>query len=344
MILLVVTAIASLRCNSVVTTERAGSGGTAPTSASTGAEMSASSSSGAAPTCIASDGVVFAMDHIDFGEDYNKWTAFGFNLDNLFTLPQRSSTKLVCLPDPNSWEYVPSIDGPEGLDNSFGKNILSLYEPFGPITQPTNDSIAKGNFTMLLDFGKLKTDPVQTSLVTRLYGGAALGSPPKLDGSDCWPVTPESLAGPSDVEAASVIFNESSIKGNTWTSGAPATVNLTVSFLQGSKLVLKIHETKMTLELASDRKSATKGILGGVLDTQELIHEIKKALGALDDGCNLLPDLDMTVRESSDILNDGSQDHTKTCNGISIGFGFTMKAVQLGGIEPAVPSNEKICP
>jgi hypothetical protein len=40
------------------------------------------------------------------------------------------------------------------------------------------------------------------------------------------------------------------------------------------------------------------------------------------------------IGQASDILQDGTQDPTKTCDGITIGLGFEADAVLLG---PAVP-------
>ena len=41
------------------------------------------------------------------------------------------------------------------------------------------------------------------------------------------------------------------------------------------------------------------------------------------------------IRQSSDILMDGSQDPSKTCDGISLGIGFSGKQIKLGDIAEA---------
>lgn len=42
------------------------------------------------------------------------------------------------------------------------------------------------------------------------------------------------------------------------------------------------------------------------------------------------------IAQTSDIMQDGTQDPTKTCDGISIGLGFEASVVQLGPMVPAV--------
>ena len=47
------------------------------------------------------------------------------------------------------------------------------------------------------------------------------------------------------------------------------------------------------------------------------------------------------ITQASDIMADGSQDPTQTCNGISIGIGFNASLVQLGPVvaPPAPKAN-----
>ena len=49
-------------------------------------------------------------------------------------------------------------------------------------------------------------------------------------------------------------------------------------------------------------------------------------------------------REAADILIDGTQDPALTCNGISIGLGFTLTEVRLGEIAPPLVWPEDPCP
>jgi hypothetical protein len=92
------------------------------------------------------------------------------------------------------------------------------------------------------------------------------------------------------------------------------------------------------MTLSADRKSATLGTIGGVLNTEEFVAELKK-VGALLDLCNssLFDSLITQVRQASDIMSDGTQDPTKTCDGISMGLNFEMGQAQLGDVGPVMP-------
>ena len=82
----------------------------------------------------------------------------------------------------------------------------------------------------------------------------------------------------------------------------------------------------------------------GVLDTDEFIKEIKKAIYAINPlFCGLTGQVEPQMRQASDILVDGTQSAAKTCNGISIGFGFTMKQMQLGGVGPKTAPATMTC-
>jgi hypothetical protein len=76
-------------------------------------------------------------------------------------------------------------------------------------------------------------------------------------------------------------------------------------------------------------------MIGGVLNTDEFIAEVKK-IGWVFDLCSdsLYGDIITSVKQASDIMTNGTQDPNKTCDGISIGLGFEMKEVQIGVVGP----------
>jgi hypothetical protein len=90
------------------------------------------------------------------------------------------------------------------------------------------------------------------------------------------------------------------------------------------------------MTMSADRKSATGGMIGGVLNTEEFVAEVKK-VGFLLQLCGnpLFDNLVNQVRQASDIMDDGTQDPMQVCNGISMGLGFDMSAAQIGDVGPA---------
>jgi hypothetical protein len=293
---------------------------------------------------------VLAIDTLNFGDvdkDTSASQMLGFNIDGLVSSAQSMD---LCQPAAGGSKSSVYPDGDMGIDNAFGKNVLPLLLNISPgFSNATTDSIANGAFTMMFDFvGLTAANPNPASpLVTRLYGGTDMGTPPSFDGTDCWPVAPELLKSTADITSSTVVFDKSAITGNKWDSGPAGQVTLTIP-VGTATITLTIHAAKISLDLAADRQSATGGRIGGVLDTDEFIKEVKKAVFSLQGnaGCQLLKlaNAETQIRQSSDMLNDGTQNTAMPCNGISIGFGFTMKPVQLGGVGPTTPPAAGTCP
>ncbi len=323
------------------TTGTGGSGMGGSTSASTTASSTtAASSSTGGLTCANDEGVVLAVTKLTFGEgNSGQWKKFGFNLDNLVSTT--ASTDL-CKPNSNALTVVPYPDGDDGIDNSFGKNLLPLILSLYPtLVADSNAGIQKGIFTVLLKMDCLPPTGDVTGMTTRLFAGTALGSTPKFDGTDKWPVAPELLGDPMDPESSTIRFHNSSVTGTMYDAGKDATFILTIPLntkTTSTSVKLTLYAARTTMDLAGDRKSATSGRIGGVLNTEEFVAEMKKA-GALLGLCEspLFAGLLTQARQASDIMADGSQDPTKTCDGISMGLGFEMKEVQLGAVGPVTP-------
>lgn len=330
---------------STATSSATGTGGGSTSSAtSTGTGISTGTGGSMPSVCTPSDGVVLALNTIDFGDmgmDISGTQKLGFNIDGLVSTA--ASTDL-CQPVTGGSKATIYPDGDVGIDNSFGKNILPQLLTLAPgFSDSTTNSIVNGDFTMMLNFVGLTAAPDQPSLVTRLYGGTYLGFPPSFDGSDCWPVVPELLTNPADIKSSTVVFDKSSMAGDKWVSGTAATIVLTVPVGPAS-ITLTIHKAQVSLTLSADHKSATGGLIGGVLDTDEFLNEVKKAIYAINPAyCGLIGQIEPKMRQASDILADGTQSAATTCNGISIGFGFTMKEIQLGGVGPKTPPVTMAC-
>ncbi|MFT3771623.1 MAG: hypothetical protein QM820_39930 [Minicystis sp.] len=316
------------------------SSSTAESSSSSSSSSSVSSSSSGGITCPTMEGPVYAGTKLMFGEGPNgQWKKVGINIDGLTST---GASKDVCQPNSMGSPGTAYPDGDNGIDNSFGKNllpqILALYPTW---TQDVNASIQKGNFTVLL---KMYCMPPKGDAVfaTKLFGGETLGMMPKQDGTDKWPVTPELLSDPMDPESSTIIFDTSSVTGTMYDSGKDRTFILTVPVSspmgKSTSIKLTLHAAQATMTFSADRKSATMGTLSGVLNTEELVAEVKK-IGDLLGLCNspLLTNLITQVRQASDIMSDGTQDPSQTCDGISMGLNFEMTEALLGPV--GMPQN-----
>lgn len=317
-----------------------GTGGQASSSSSSSSTSSTSSSSsssgtGGAPACMGGPRT-FAVKLLDFGEgNSGEWKKVGFNIDGLTST---GTSKDVCQPNAGGEASTAYPDGDKGIDNSFGKNLLPLIISLYPTwSSDINYSINHGDFTGLVKLDCVPDTGDAPQFVTKVFGGTPLGMMPMWDGMDKWPVGPELLSDPMDPQSSTIIFDKSSITGEMFDSGKGVTFILTVPvFTQTNKTSLKLtlHSAQMTMTLAADRKSAT-GMIGGVLNTEEFVAEVKK-VGALLGLCGqgLFEGLLTQARQASDIMTDGTQDPAKTCDGISMGLGFEMSEAQIGEVGP----------
>lgn len=318
-----------------------------------GASSSSSSGSGGAAECVVTptEGVVVVTDSILFGDtdrdgtpNDEAWAQYGFNLDG--KLSTAASTDL-CKPNGGLAETI-YPDGIDGIDNAFGKivlpdTILSFQADF---PAQVNANIQAGGFGLLLHLDKLGVEANQDPITTRFFSGAPTLVTPLFDGSDCWPVRPDSLTG-GDISKPLTIYPNSNLVDDLWSSGASSnngTVRITLSFL-GNAMTLTIHQVRLSMLLDADHQGATMGQLGGVIDTEEFIGELSRVINGVDPSyCGYVSILEGRIRGASDILKDGTQDPSKKCDGISVGLGFTAKSVKLGNVGEAVPPQGPACP
>jgi hypothetical protein len=313
---------------------------------------SASGSGGSAPGCTPKTGAILAVTKMYFGDTnfddsankVNGWKQYGFNVDGKVSTAMSVD---LCQPMNNASPKNVYPDGDNGIDNSFGKNILPIFLGLSSnFSANANQQFTDGDYTMIFDLQALGPSADQAPLASKIYTGTPLLSPPKFDGSDCWPVAPEGLANPADIASAKPFFAMGTVAANHWDSGPTATTIPLQIDADGFKLHLDIHHARVSMNLDPDHQGAQMGQLGGVVDTAQLVAEMKKVAGAVDPSLCSGPTIDSIaaqLEQASDILADGTQDPTKTCDGISIGIGFKATALSLGGVGPATPPQPNPC-
>jgi hypothetical protein len=168
-----------------------------------------------------------------------------------------------------------------------------------------------------------------------MRAGAALGAPPKLDGTDVRPY----------FQGTMVSLPAGYLTANTWVSGARTPVG-SVDVVLVDPIVLRVQRAVVSMKLDGDHRHATGGILSGVLETADLQNQLFAILKAYEGTLCLPPTLTPIIDELgqvSDILSDGTQDPSKPCDGISIGLGFEADLVMLGG-PVLIPPPPPVCP
>lgn len=284
-------------------------------------------------------GTVFALTKLSFGEGTNgQWKSIGYNIDGLVS--DGSSTD-VCLPNAGGSPNFAYPDGDDGIDNSFGKNLVPIILGLAPGWPDTvNTYLDEGFFNTMVKVYCIPPTGNASGLTSKVFGGTALGSTPMYDGTDEWPVAPEILSDLQDPESSTLILENGTVTGDAYDSGDPATIILTIpiEFQDEITLIkLTLYKARLTMTLSEDRKSATGGTIGGVLNVGEVIDQLNKVAFAAGVCSEPQYQTALTiVQQAADILTDGTQDPGVTCDAISFGVAFEMAEVQLGPVGPPV--------
>ncbi len=274
-------------------------------------------------------------------ESAEAWKDYGYDLDGQATAADFSNH---CKPAGGAAPSNVFPDGNDGIDNAFGKVLLPVIKTAAATSTPDlegsiNDSIAGGSFNIMMDLADLGAGTDYDPIDAYLYAG-------KNGVGDAWEAAPELLAmpGAADMKAAlhssQVHFTNSYVNQNTWVSGDKGTVSLAIG-IAGFSLNLNIRSAVITMKMDGAHGSATEGVIAGVLDTEELIEQLRDVLGAVDPSfCSgaAVDGILNQIRQASDIMKDGSQSAAATCDGISIGLGFDASNVTISKIgDPAEP-------
>jgi hypothetical protein len=300
-------------------------------------------------------GAVFAISKIYLGDtdrdgthNPNGWKQYGYNVDGQITNCVGNACNQVhnhCKPAGNGSKAAVYPDGKNGIDNSFGSNILPILTAIAS-NEPhiENAAILSGKWTVLFDVQALGSGDEYQPLTSILYMGADLGHAPLFDGSDVWPVRPDTLTDPTDITTSTELFPASYVINNTWVSGPGGHIQVPL-FVDGvNQLILDIGVALASFEMSGGHSAVTNGTISGVLDTKQFVDAFAVLAADFDPSlCSgtTIESIKTQLREASDIMKDGSPGTaSETCDGISIGLGFDALPVTLGAIGPATPPNQ----
>lgn len=316
-----------------------------------GGQGGAGGAGGSLPDCTNGPEVVLAMDRLLIGDTnpdgtpnpVQAWKQYGRDIDGLVSTKESIG---LCKPVGGASPAGVYPDGFNGIDNSFGKNVLPMFLSLdSDIGVRTNVAIANGEFSYLLSLSNVGQEACATS--SKLFLGGNLGQQPAFDGTDVWPIDASSLTDPADPTSAVCSFSSTTITQGAVDTISPSQFSLLLKF-QNFDLKVPIHMARLSMQFDTDLQGATGGQISGIIYTQEFIDEVKAVAAQLDESfCDpnspTLQSVLQQFRQASDILSDGTQDPTKQCDAISIGLGFRMKSAQLGAVVPAVPPPPDPC-
>jgi hypothetical protein len=238
------------------------------------------------------------------------------------------------------------VDGDGGIDNSFGKNLINgwLGTALDGPTARLGAAIATGVGTTVVRIHGLAPSGDQVGLSTELFtvrgiedaAGSAVAPTEQQwnDGSYAWRPLGEQLEG----DGGSMFRSEGGyVVDDVWVSGELESFPIDI-VIGEHRLTLRLTRALITGKLSADRRGIVSGNISGIMSTAAWV----KTLDELYDGCAMHRPCnslgDCTARNiGSDILDDGTQDPTRTCNGISVGFGFVTAPASLGEPTPVGP-------
>jgi hypothetical protein len=253
------------------------------------------------------------------------WKNFGYDVDGTQTTNQSSNVCTLFSGAPKSVQ----TDGTNGIDNSWGANILPIVQSAASLPTPSIDetnAIDQGAFTLQIQVTGLSDDPQQSALglTSQLFVSGAYNGTPTFDGTTDWPVLSTSVKdGATIASGAKVQFANSYVSGGVFVSGtAGAAIPLLFS-ANGTSLPIIIHDGVITFTHPS-HSDAAYGVISGVLYTQEFIDALQALAGQISTSlCGSAFDgIAQQIEQAQEIMNDGTNGPNQSCNAISIGLGF----------------------
>jgi hypothetical protein len=280
------------------------------------------------------------------------WKSIGYNLDGLQTGPTDTN---VCTPFMGANRAKSQTDGTNGIDNSFGANIIPLVMGFAPTpTKTVSDAINTGSFTVMADVVGFddSTPATATGITGALLAGGVFGSldggksMPGWDTNTHWPIVRELLDDPTKppAQGAHVKFaNAYQVKG-TFVSGDPTTLQLHLSF-GGQNLDISVSHAILTFD-EMGKGGVTNGTIAGAIDTQSLLNAVQLVAGRIQKSfCSgsAFASIASEIQQASDIVieADGTTVDNKSgvaCNAISIGIGFDSTEIAVPAVADILPA------
>ena len=239
----------------------------------------------------------------DGGADPNAWSTVGANIDGQDTGADSGSACTLV----GGAATAVQIDGENGIDNSFAKNVLPIFASMGAsdFSASLTQSIESGGPTLMIDLQGLTDDPAQTatSLDAQLLSVVHNGARPTWDGTDAWDIYMSSLIDGAVSKGARARFSSSSITAGAWSNGIAGDVPLTLAF-GGVSIDVLVHHAQVSFHHDSAHH-ASGGIVAGVINTSEFLAALQplfKQIGV----CSYTFVLNPQIEAASDILDDGT--------------------------------------
>jgi hypothetical protein len=273
--------------------------------------------------------LAYAIRSVDFG-DTIAWQELGFDVDGKDTTATSTDVCQLFAGAPPSAQD----DGSCGIDDSFGNNLLRVWDVLGDgggLSSFVTSSILAGGATDLLVLDR--SNAASPSAV--LYNGAALGHPPRWDGTDVWPIDATSVAAGGGAQLA---FPNGYVNGGVWVGEPPSSAGaFTMGPFPKSTAAFHVPVAQVQILLFLSDNGDVHGLFSGVIPASAFADAVELYAQANTEAlCESgYPSALYQLLQSADILLDGTQNPKMPCDGISVGFAFSASPVVLGAVEAA---------
>jgi hypothetical protein len=309
----------------------------------------------------------FALRHVHLGDELDSagnpdWYQYGYNLDGKATTAK--STNVCQLAASASTQN--QVDGPGGVDNSFGENVIVgvLAGIVGNASDNIDTGIAAGEYGVMLDITGLVPDAAQTATglsgmlfnaVPFAQGPNAPGSVPTFTTADNWPVDPRGLANApasgttiSGPATSLLTFSGAYVDDGVFVSGEPTEVTLALT-VKGAPLPIPIQRAVITFNhpgVDGGAQSIDHGIIAGVIDANTFVTNLAAVSGNVELSlchASAFAAVRESILEAADIMDDGSNEPGQPCNGISIGIGFDADEIMQPTVTGTPAAGTNLC-
>jgi hypothetical protein len=285
--------------------------------------------------------VVFALSKLYYGDtDRNGFTAacepwrqYGLNIDGKTTTTHSTD---VCALNPGS-ALITQEDGENGIDNSFGENLLPILIALSGSTmsQKANATLLGGDETTLVRLDDLGSGSDYSPFPGLVYHAASTSMPPKWDGTDVRDVDIASLVSGS--LSSPILMLSGYMNGRTWvgTQGGTMRFDLHVTAAGHPGPPLPVSHVQITMLVDPGNGTATSGVISGILAPDDAVAWAQNMEGWVSTSLcsgSAFQSIAQQILQASDIMMDGTNEPGEACNRISFGIGFDATAVTLGQV------------
>ena len=264
------------------------------------------------------------------------WRHIGYDLDGICTGELESRENTGTCKRVMGGEQDVLIDGAACRDNNFGSQLVPIVSSLDARYEKTsNEAIAKGSSTWILKLEDLDDGPDDPFVIARLYKAAPWPdffgpTSPPFDGTEDRDIDQESVIG-GDINRPQTFFAQGWVTGNVFVSGDPAKFSVSLP-IQSVSVDAPLVGGVLTLRLDAAHTRGELGVLAGALPSTSIssvLQPIAEQVGVCP-GAMLYDNFLRSIGRMMDVVVDAPtlNDTTQTCNGLSLGMGFTAVPVK----------------